>query len=237
MKKIIFVLLVLSIIGCASSARRDELSGLDSLPAYSGPKARIVVADFEVKAAKASAEIGSGLKEMLLSSLVNSSRFSVVERQTLNAIRQEQGIVLTEGQDAEGGPERSKIKAADLIITGAVTEFEPQVSGGRAGIGGGGGAGSGTLGGLLGASINKAHIALDIRIVDATTSEILAATRVQGQASEVTGDFKSDFFGGFAFGGGLSAYANTPMEKAVRLCIVEALRYISQNVPKEYYKY
>jgi curli biogenesis system outer membrane secretion channel CsgG len=85
--------------------------------------------------------------------------------------------------------------------------------------------------------MNKAHMALDIRIVDTSTSEVLAATRVQGQASDVAGGFMAGFLGSWGLGGGLSAYANTPMEKAIRICIIEAVRYISQVIPPPYYKY
>jgi curli biogenesis system outer membrane secretion channel CsgG len=45
------------------------------------------------------------------------------------------------------------------------------------------------------------------------------------------------FFGSWALGVGLSGYANTPMEKAIRICIIEAVRYISQTIPANYYKY
>lgn len=235
-------LLVIGIAGCASltqpTAQVDNTAGAPALPPYSGPKARVAVADFDVKAAKATGEIGSGLREMLVTALINSNRFSVVERQALGALMQEQELSASgAAQAGAGGPERGKIKTADLIITAAVTEFEPQASGGSAGIGGGGGVGSGILGGLLGASLNKAHMALDIRIVDTSTSEVLAATRVQGQASDVAGGFMGGFMGGWALGGGLSAYANTPMEKAIRVCIIEAVRYVSQTIPANYYRY
>jgi len=236
-----FSLLVISLVGCASmmqpTAQVENTSGAAPLPSYSGPKARIAVADFDVKAAKAGGDIGSGLREMLVTALINSNRFSVLERQALNAVMQEQELSASGAAQSGSGPQRGKIKTADLIITAAVTEFEPQASGGRAGIGGGGGVGSGILGGLLGASLNKAHMALDIRIVDASTSEVLAATRVQGQATDIAGGFMAGFMGGWALGGGLSAYANTPMEKAIRVCIVEAVRYISQITPANYYKY
>jgi curli biogenesis system outer membrane secretion channel CsgG len=174
---------------------------------------------------------------MLVTALVNSNRFSVVERQELSAVMQEQELATSGAAQAGSGPQRGKIKTADLIITAAVTEFEPQASGGAAGIGGGGGVGSGVLGGLLGAAMNKSHMAMDIRIVDASTSEILASTRVQGQATDVAGGFMMGFMGSWALGGGLSAYANTPMEKAIRICIIEAVRYISQTIPANYYKY
>jgi curli biogenesis system outer membrane secretion channel CsgG len=242
----IFVcLLLIQLSGCATldqitqpTAQVDNNAGAQALPPYSGPKARVAIADFDVKAAKAGGEIGTGLREMLVTALVNSSRFSVVERQVLNALMREQELAASgAAQQVNGSAQRGQIKTADLIVTAAVTEFEPQSSGGSAGIGGGGGIGSGILGGLLGASLNKAHMALDIRIIDASTSEVLAATRVQGQASDIAGGFMAGFFGGWALGGGLTMYANTPMEKAIRICIIEAVRYVSQTIPANYYKY
>ena len=248
MKKIFCITILgfacVSLFGCASlnqltqpTAQVDNNAGVAPLPPYSGPKARIAVADFDVKAAKATNEIGTGLREMLTTALLNSSRFSVLERQELKAVMQEQELATSGASQAGSGPQRGKIKTADLIITAAVTEFEPQASGGSAGIGGGGGIGSGILGGLLGGSLNKAHMALDIRIVDASTSEVLAATRVQGQATDVGGGVMAGFMGSWALGVGLGGYANTPMEKAIRVCIIEAVRYISQTIPANYFKY
>jgi len=246
MKRLLLVtgysLLLISIAGCASmtqpTARVDNDAGALPLPPYSGPKARVAVADFDVKAAKATGEIGTGLREMLITALVNSSRFSVLERQQLGAVMQEQELSASgAAQQGAGGPQRGKIKTADIIITAAVTEFEPAASGGAAGIGGGGGVASGVLGGLLGAAMNKSHMAMDIRIVDTSTSEVLASTRVQGQASDVAGGFMMGFMGSWALGGGLGAYANTPMEKAIRICIIEGVRYIAQVIPANYYKY
>jgi len=218
------------------TAQVDNNAGAQAMPPYSGPKARVAIADFDVKAAKASGEIGTGLKEMLVTAFINSNRFRVVERQVLDRVLQEQELAAS-GAAQPGGAQRGQIKTADIIVTAAVTEFEPQASGGAAGIGGGGGVGSGVLGALLGGSMNKAHMALDIRVIDTSTSEVLAATRVQGQASDVTGGLMAGFFGGWALGGGLSMYANTPMEKAIRICIIEAVRYISQTIPANYYKY
>jgi curli biogenesis system outer membrane secretion channel CsgG len=235
--------MVAGVSGCATldqmtqpTAQVDNNAGAQAMPPYSGPKARIAVADFDVKAAKAGGEIGSGLREMLVTALINSNRFRVVERQVLDHIMQEQELAGS-GAAQPGGTQRGQIKTADIIITAAVTEFEPQASGGAGGIGGGGGVGSGVLGALLGGSLNKAHMALDIRVIDTSTSEVLAATRVQGQASDVAGGMVAGFFGGWALGGGLTMYANTPMEKAIRICIIEAIRYVSQTIPANYYKY
>jgi curli biogenesis system outer membrane secretion channel CsgG len=223
--------------GFQPTAQVDNNAGTAGMAPYSGPKARIAVADFEVKAAKAGGEIGTGLREMLVTALLNSSRFSVLERQVLKAVMQEQELAASGAGQSGSGPQRGNIKTADLIITAAVTEFEPNASGGSAGIGGGGPVGGGILGGIIGGSLNKSHMALDIRIIDSSSSEVLAATRVQGQASDASGGIMTGFLGAWGLGGGLSAYANTPMEKAIRVCIIEAVKYISLSVPANYFKY
>ncbi len=235
---------ICGLLGCASlqqmmqpTAQVEPTAGVQALPPYSGPKARVAIADFEVKAAKATWEIGSGLREMLITALINSNRFSVVERQALEAVMREQELSASGAAEEGARIERGKIRTADLIITAAVTEFEPQASGGRAGVGGGGSIGRGALGALLGGALNKAHMALDIRVIDTSTSEIIAATRVQGQASDISGAIMAGFLGSWGLGGELSAYANTPMEKAIRVCIINAVKYIAQTIPANYYKY
>jgi curli biogenesis system outer membrane secretion channel CsgG len=84
--------------------------------------------------------------------------------------------------------------------------------------------------------MNKSHMAMDIRIIDTSTSEILAATRVQGQATDMAGGIMAGFMGSWGLGAGLSGYANTPMEKAIRVCIIEAVKYIATATPPGYFK-
>lgn len=224
MKKVAFLiacpLLIISLAGCASintiikPRPSPATAAVVFLPPYSGPKARIIVADFEAEAAKAGGEISSGLREMLVSALINSNRFSIIERQASN----------------------SEVKEG-LIISASITEFEPESSGGRSGIGGGGSAASGAFGGLLGGGVNKAHMALDVRITDASASKLIAATRLQGQATDISGGVMKGGSDTWALGEGLAAYAGTPLEKAIRLCLIEAVRYIGQAIPANYYKY
>jgi curli biogenesis system outer membrane secretion channel CsgG len=168
--------------------------------------------DFEVKTDNADSSIGLGLREILIKALIKSNRFNVVERKDENA---------------------------DLIVNAAVSEFEPQASGGRDGVGGGGGIGSGRLGGLLGAALDKAQVSLEIRVLEASTSKILGGTQapIRGQASDKMVSHPTDALSNLSLVGGLAIYADTPMEKAIRVCISEAVRYISQSVPANYYKY
>lgn len=245
MRRIILsVFLVFSLSGCAvwqsvihHGATQNGGAGITPLPAYSGPKARIAVGDFEIKAAKVTSEISSGLREMLIVALTNSNRFSVVEYQPLAIVAPEQEPSSPAAAQQTTATQRIKAKSADLVLTAAITEFEPEASGGRAGLGGGGGVASGAMGGLLSSSFNKAHMALEIRISDASASKVLGTARLQGEASNISGNLASGFFGNWSLGKGLSAYANTPMEKAIRICIIETVRYIAGATPANYYKY
>lgn len=228
--------------GSSHQAGRDAAK-IELLPPYSGLKSSITVADFDVKASKAGSKMGDGLRDMLAWLLKESNRFLLTERNELNELKevshQKQDFAMPEPVVPEipQFQQDNAKKPADLIITAEIISFEPQVSGGSDGIGGGGGSASGVLGGLLGAALNKAYIALDIRIVDAATSEVLAVTRIQGQAADTDAAGNSKFFDNWNLGCGLEDYSDTPMEKAIRICLVETVRYIAEAVPAEYYKY
>lgn len=211
------LILVFFIGGCASVPKNlsiiDKSQEKSLLPDYSGLKSSITVVDFELKAAKASSEIGLGLREMLISLLNSSKRFIIVERQP-----------------------SQETKSADLIISASVIEFEPQASGGSAGVGGGGGVNSGLMGGLLGPTLSKAHMTLEIKIADVVTSEVVATSSISGRAADMSGDIMGGVISNWKLGSGVDVFTNSPMEKAIRMCMIESMRYITQNIPQKYYK-
>jgi curli biogenesis system outer membrane secretion channel CsgG len=198
-----------------------------SIP-YNGPKARIAVSRFADKSAKGYGGIGEGMADMLTTALFNSNRFIVLERGELGEVLQEQDLAASgrvkRGTEAPVG----EIEGAELLVVGAITEFEPNA----------GGAGGGLLvpGFGVGLGVQTAHIAIDIRIIDAKTSRILAAHSVEGRAQDVGG------LGGVAaahtpLAVGFGAFAKTPMEKAIRVCLQTAVNFIAQQTPAQYYHY
>lgn len=207
--------LVILIMGCSSSSKYHLRHEGELFPPYSGPKARIAVDDVEIKASKAANETGSGLRELLLVSLQSTNRFIIRSQ------------------------EPAESPAADVLLKIALVEFEPQASGGRSGVGGGGGANSGAMGGFMGKSLNKANLSLEVAIIDASSAQatVIASSTLSGQASDYTGINAVNPGASPGMGKKLSAYSRTPMEKAMRICIIETTRYIAENVPKEYYKY
>jgi len=237
--------LLTGLLGCSTLRRIAEpiagLVGADKpVPPvfYSGPKALLAVTDFEVRATKASPEVGLNLRDMLLRELSNSKRFNIVEFKPANTAKETEK---TAGREITGessaAEQKDKVKTADLIVAVVVNDFEPQISGGRDGLGGGGGVGSGILGGLLGQALKKAYLIFEIRIVDAASSSVLATNRIHGQASDITREKSRAEFDRISLIGGLSSYSETPIEKAIRMCIIETVRYLTESIPPSYYKY
>ncbi len=200
--------------------------------AYNGPKARIAVKRFDDKSAKGYREIGDGMSEMLGTALFNSNRFIVLERQQLGDILEEQDLAKSGRIKAETAAPTGEVEGAELMVTGAITAFEPNASG----IGGGIGLPGLPLG--LGAGMKKAYIALDIRVIDTRTSRLVAATSVEGTATDVGGLAGIGIGGGATtMGLGLGGFSKTPMEKAIRLCLNKAVEFIASRTPANYYHF
>jgi curli biogenesis system outer membrane secretion channel CsgG len=241
-KLILSLLLVFGIVGCAKlnpfikdkSKRNASLS----LPDYSGLKASMTVADFEVKNQNTAAEVAASLHRMLVESLSKTNRYVIIDPKVLSAVNaaNEQTGALAPSEGTQKKEEAEKPPVPDLIVSVNIVEFQPQASGGASGVGGGGGVGSGTLGALLGAALNRAHMILDVRVIERETSKILASTKIQAQASDTSGPIMENLLGATTLGNGLGAFANTPMEKVIRICLSETVRYIYDTVPLKYYK-
>ena len=207
--------------------------------AYDGPKARIAVSQFKDKTGKGwwTGAIGDGMADMLSTALFHSNRYIVLERQQVGDVLREQDLGaagrIKKGTEAPIG----EIEGAELLITGAVTEFEGAASGGGGGIGGIGGTAGRVLGGIAG-GIKKAHMAIDVRVIDTRTSRIVAATSVEGEATDFAlGGALAGAGSGGALGGALGGWSKTPTEKALRLCIQEAVKFIVSKTPATYYHY
>jgi len=236
-------LIIVWLSSCAPTAKVTSYGGqsIDQAQAerYDGPKARLAVGKFTDKTAKGGwsggwmgmwgmsfKQIGDGMQEMLTTALFNTNRFIVLEREQLNEVLAEQDLGdsgrVKKGSEAKIG----EIYGAELMITAAVTEFE----GSKQGVGGG----TKVLGIALGGGMKKGHVAIDIRIIDTNTSQIVAATSVEGDA-------KSFGLGGATHVGSmpvaLGGFSKTPIEKAIRVCIQEAVNYIINKTPAEYYRH
>lgn len=243
-----------------SGAEAEQgMSVEDELGPYNGPKARIAVAGFEWKAG---GEGGStvtisglpgtsaggvtiseekrgrmrGLEDMLTTALVQSNRYRVLERSQLEAVQSEQQLGASGQVDESTAAKTGDITGAEILVIAAITGWDPNTGGGSAGGGGGMLGGAGAIFGAVSGSVKKSSMAMDIRIIDAETTEILAATNVSAEAQDVNlGGALGAIGGSGGMGGGLSSYSNTPMEKVIRKCILESTKYIVDHTPQRYF--
>ena len=226
--------------GCAGpgrpAARVTQGSGPSiqeaQMERYDGPKARIAVGDFQVKAAGATVEIGDGLREMLLTSLFNTNRFIVLERQVIQDVMLEQDLGASGRVKRQTAAPIGQLEGAELLVYGVVSEFKGDASGMGISIG------MSSIPLTLGGGMKNAQMAIDLRVVETSTGRIVFATRVEGKAS----DFSTSI--GTQLGGGrttmpvtLGSFNNTPMEKAIRVCIDKAIEYLCTKTPAQYFHY
>ena len=220
------VILAAWLTGCTSAAvTSGGGSSMDSAraDAYDGPKARVVVSDFEDKMSSSGyyrADYGRGMKDMLATALFQSNRYILLERERMAAV---------EAERARRKP-ATKIEDADLVITAAITGFDPGVAGGTGGLGG-------VMGGMLGSvagAFKTARVTMDLRVIDVDTGRVIAATSVEGKSTGVGAGLGGV---GGQLGGGLGGFAKGPMETAIRDMIRASVDFIAQRTPKNYYRH
>ncbi len=201
------------------STQTSTVQAHSQLPPYNGPKASVVVSEFECKAAKCIHRIGRGMADALISSLVMSNRFEVLESSgNLGVLQSELNVT----------GESSAFQGSDIAILAAVTAFEPNA----AGAGGVGIAAPLPFIGAVGASKKEAYVAIDLRLVDIRTRQVIAVSKIEGLASR----FGGGIFGGGVLGGvAIAGYQNTPMEKAIADLIDNVVLDIVNKVPASYY--
>lgn len=179
------------------------------------PKLRVAVLQFDNKVPNAQAEVGVGMADMLIRELDKIGRFEVVERESLAEILGEQDF--TNSGRVQRGQQLSigRIKGAHLLIKGAVTEFSYNVQNRNVGLG--------YRGFGIGFTEGKARVAIDMRLIDPVTGEII---QTYDEAVEVsaTGANVAGTLSGFSFSGGGSN--NHPMGQAVRQLIDKSINVI-----------
>jgi hypothetical protein len=149
---------------------------------------------------------------MMTTALLDSGKFRVLERQQIQDVVGEQDFGDSGRVDPATAAKIGKILGAQYLLYGTVDEFEYSK--------GGEGGGVRVAGLRVGASQARAHIGMDVRVVDAVTGEILFSTRSTASASR-TG-FKVGYSGS-DFGANVGAFQKTPLGEATRKAIEEAV--------------
>ncbi|MGV8039392.1 MAG: CsgG/HfaB family protein [Thermoanaerobaculaceae bacterium] len=138
-------------------------------------KPRIAVLEFGHKALN-SRWWGSGgaAQDMFVTELVKSGRFSVIDRERLDALMQEKNLSLGGDIDPSTAVKAGKLLGVEYFLFGNVTEFGEQENKAKVGWGFG-----------VDVSKKKFVAALDCRLVNTTTGEIVWADTGKKEESNV----------------------------------------------------
>lgn len=208
--------IALYLAGCAMFS-----SGVPPLPKGAVPP-RVAVAAFENRSSfEGQWNLGSGMADLLVSELVASRNFVVLERGNLDTVvdeisRQKNRLFREEGRVDEG-----RLENARYLIRGVITDFS-QTSGGSLWLG--------LRHFLIGSGGYTARVGLALTIVDIESGRIVDSVQCAGKAR--AGDsYAKAGYKGIQFGG--SSFFRTPLGQATASAIREGLHGIVKKMPRQ----
>jgi curli biogenesis system outer membrane secretion channel CsgG len=179
-------------------------------------------------------DFGSGLTEMLTTELSKTNRFILLERANLTDVQSEQKQDADPSFDQASAAKPGSLLGAQIIIRGAITEYSYSSSGSStdAAINAANSV-SNTIGTITGGAVGgdqtsdntsvnmgfsncKASITLDLRIINASTGEIIDSVNASGSTKNKSFNISADVANAQV---GTTDFNNSPLGEAVRQAI------------------
>ncbi|TDQ82911.1 curli biogenesis system outer membrane secretion channel CsgG [Dongia mobilis] len=205
-----------------------------SVAEISGPKRVVAVARFDAAgsftAVYGNWDVGGGLEAMLITALLESKRFIVVERAQIQPILAEQQMKASGVTSPTTGPGVGNITGVHAFIIGSVTSFGVDESGGGFSLGAGGS--GGLLGGVVGGLSQQSQsgkVTIDVRYVNATTSQIMQTVTISEEIENTSWDLSAGYKG---MSIGTNQFYKTPLGEATRRAITRAVQQLATEVGK-----
>jgi curli biogenesis system outer membrane secretion channel CsgG len=196
--------------------------------AYQGPKATIAVGEFSCPLQGAPEGVGDGLREMLMTALYESNYFIVLDRLDTAGISAEKLLSKSFLANADNILNQKKMMPAELQIYGALTAMDAGGWGIRVKVP--------NAPATFGGAYHSAQITIEFRVVDSATGKILAAQSISG----TTHSGRALAGTGSVWSGlpvQLEAFANTPVELAIRDCIYRAVIKLIKAMPADKFRH
>jgi len=125
-------------------------------------------------------DVGRGVSDLLVTTLVRNGTYSVIERNALNKILAEQSFSNSDRANPTSAARIGKLLGVDAIIVGSITQFGQETKNTKVGGNAGGWSGYGVGG--FSQKKSKAIVALTARVVDVDTGEIRAVAEGRGES-------------------------------------------------------
>jgi curli biogenesis system outer membrane secretion channel CsgG len=205
-----------TIMGCATESSQALSTAQVNSAArpYDGPKTTLVVGKFDNRSSFMRGlfsdgvdRLGGQAKTILITHLQQANRFLVMDRDNMKEIEYESNL----------SGKTQKLKGADFVITGDVTEFGRKETGDQ------------QLFGILGRGKTQvAYSKVSLNVVNAETSEVIFS--VQGAGEYALSNREVVGFGGTA------SYDSTLNGKVLDLAIREAVNRLVEGIDKGTWK-
>ena len=169
-------------------------------------------------------DVGWELSGMLANELAAIGAFTVVERTNLESVMREQDLGASGRVRPDTAAQIGQLTGAQYIVLGTVTAYSEETarSGGGINLRGVNIGGRSTNIGV-GGSRTQAYIAVDLRVVDATTGELAHVRTVEGRTSDTGVSLRASR--GWV-GGNLAHEEKTPAGEAIRAALIEITDYL-----------
>ncbi|HVP52169.1 MAG TPA: CsgG/HfaB family protein [Terriglobales bacterium] len=184
-------------------------------------KKRVAVLDFEYGTVRSQAQaafgtdvdVGKGMTNLLVKYLVKDGTYSVIERGSLDKILAEQNFSNSDRANPNSAAKIGKLLGVDAIIVGSVTQFGNETK--NTGVGGsGGGWGGYGLGGFKHKD-SKAIVAVDARIVNIDTAEIMGVAEGKGESSRSSTSLLGGGGNWHGWGGGAVDFGSSDFQQTI----------------------
>lgn len=166
---------------------------------HTGPKRRVGVVEFENKSAYGQGRLGGAASDILVTELVKSGKFIVVERDRMAKILEEQKLQGGGLIDSATAVKIGQIMGLEAIVVGSVSQFGVKKEG------------SDYL--ITQSKRQVAEVAVDLRLIDVQSGQVILADSGKGAAKTT----KASFLGMGTKGG----YDETLEGEALRAALVQ----------------
>lgn len=165
----------------------------------------------------------NGIEAIVIDSLSQTGRFRLVERTELGSVLGEQDLAASGRIAKPSGAKTGNVLGAEYLVQVVITDYESKTSSTDGAVGGLLRSKVPLLGGVKAGS-STGRVGINLRLIDAETSEITFTKQIEAVIKETNLDFGGVGWGSdLVLGGFMSKYSKTPIGQAVIAGINQAV--------------
>jgi curli biogenesis system outer membrane secretion channel CsgG len=134
---------------------------------HKGPKLRVGIVDFVNKSSYGAGRLGTSASDILTTELFKTEAFILVERGQLRQVLKEQSLGQTGMVSPETAAQAGKVLGLNALVTGSISQFGVSTGGADYGV--------------YKQKVQTAKCTVDVRVVDASTGQLLFADSGKGE--------------------------------------------------------